>query len=75
MVVLERLDVIASPWDNVADKEQSEDKDSDASTEIIPGSNGISGILEGHPSPVNDAPPANMDEAMSDKFFAGVRDG
>ena len=66
------MDTIAGLWDSKPAEDQSEDEDSEAGVDVIPGSNGSSGMPEGYQSPVNNAPPANMDEDMPDEFLLGV---
>ena len=51
--------------------DQSEDKDSNGA-DNIPDPNGYDGIPTGEPLKINnDGGPSNMDEEMSDNYFAG----
>jgi hypothetical protein len=69
---LEQLDNISNQWNGEPKEDQSEDKDSNNGTREIPDPNGISRILQGEPSAVNDNVPFNMDEEMLDKSFSGL---
>ena len=72
MTALKWFDYFAAPWNIESDKDQSEDKESDAGADLIPGPNKIGGITEGYPSEVNKKPSANMDKDTSEKHFSGA---